>query len=81
MKHKIENWWYWNSGFVLAPLAIIIFIVFISWLLLLGQANTYKYNCNLNHRPDFYTTFFIASDTYAYNPDLFCNTLKEKMHK
>ena len=81
MKQKIKNWWYWNSEFVLFPLAIVVLIVSIFSGMLLIQANAYKYNCNLDHRPDLYTTAFIADSTYAYNPTLFCNTLKEKMHK
>lgn len=81
MISKIKDWFYWYGDIFYPVIAFLVLIVGVVWFLLLGQANVYKYNCNLNHRPDFYTTAFIANDTYAYNPTLFCDTLKEKMHK
>ena len=81
MKHRIKEWFRWYGFAVWSSLAIIIFIVGVFFLLLLGQANTYKFNCKLDHRPDFHTTFFIANDTYAYDPEFFCNHLKQEMNK
>lgn len=75
--------YYWNNykeGIVVITLAIT-FIVGISYALLLGQANTLKYNCELDHRPNFYTSFFIATDQYAYDPKGFCDFLKKKMEQ
>lgn len=83
MLQRIKRWWDWNDlNIIVFPVLGLIAATFIAgWLLLLGQAHTYKFNCNLDHRPDLHTTLFIADETYAYNPELFCNTLREKMHK
>jgi hypothetical protein len=86
---KIKRWYYYNGQYVLRVMlglliAGTIFVTLaasILFALVLTQANTYKFNCNLSHRPDLYTTFFIGNGTYDYNPELFCNTLREKMHK
>ena len=81
MISKIKEWFYWNDYIILPIAGFITFCIAIGGIVLLSQANVYKFNCNLSHRPDLYTTAFIANDTYAYNPKLFCDTLKEKMHK
>jgi hypothetical protein len=51
------------------------------YFIILGQANHYKYNCDLDRRPNFYTTFFIDDSTYAYDPEGFCATLRERIAK
>jgi len=89
MKSKIKDWYYYNGedvirvvvGLIAASILFVTIAASILLALVLTQANTYKFNCNLSHRPDLYTTFFIGNGTYDYNPELFCNTLREKMHK
>ena len=82
---KIRTWLYWNGssffGFFILPLLFIGALIGTVFFIVLFQANTYKYNCHLSHRPDFHTALFIANDTYAYNPDYFCNQLKAEMAK
>ncbi len=81
MKHRIKEWFYWNGFIIWSTLGFIAVIAGLLFGLLLAQANTYKFNCKLDHRPDLYTTAFIASDTYAYDPEFFCNHLKQEMNK
>ena len=75
-----DFWDDYKEGIAVVTIAIT-FIVGITYALLLGQANTYKYNCELDRRPNFHTSFFIASEQYAYDPKGFCDFLKEKMEK
>lgn len=85
MKNRIKNWWYWNDELIYAFVTVIISCVLIvssiisalAWL----QGNTYKYNCNLDHRVDWYTTLMINGDSYAYDPQGFCDYLKEQVAK
>ena len=79
MKEYFKDLWYWYSNAFFAVLAFISVIFTIIVLFIWGAGNTMKYNCNLEHRPDWYTTTMIADDTYAYNPEGFCNMLKQKM--
>lgn len=79
MKEFFKDFWYWYSEPILATIGFILFIISVAYGLLLGQANVYKYNCDLERRPSLSTTFWIADETYAYDPQGFCNKLKEKM--
>ena len=81
MKKAIKDFWYWYSDAVWATFVIIIVAIGVIFGLLLAEANTYKFNCKLDHRPDLYTTAFIADTSYAYDPEFFCNQLKQEMHK
>lgn len=80
MKHRIKDWFYWNGFFIWGVIAVMAIIALFCGVLV-AKGNTYKFNCKLNHRPDLYTTFFIAGDTYAYDPEYFCNQLKQEMNK
>ena len=75
-----EFWDDYKEGIAVLTFAITL-IVGVTYALLLGQANVYKYNCELDRRPSFYTSFFIADNQYAYDPKGFCDFLKEKMEK
>ena len=77
----MKDFWDWYKEEIAMIAFAILFIMGISYALLLSQANTYKYNCELDRRPSFYTSFFIASDQYAYDPKGFCDFLKKKMEQ
>lgn len=85
MKNRIKNWWYWNNDIIGRIIIVIISFVLIFSSIVSGlvwlQGNTYKYNCNLDHRVDWYTTLMINDDSYAYNPEGFCDYLKEQVAK
>ncbi len=44
-------------------------------------SNAYKYNCNLEYGPSLKTTLLINSSEIAYNPESFCQRLKDKMEQ
>ena len=64
MKSKIKDWYYYNGedvirvvvGLIAASILFVTIAASILLALVLTQANTYKFNCNLSHRPDLYTT-------------------------
>lgn len=78
MISKIRKWLYWHdwvyfiAGMVATAIGLIFIIVYLS-------GEELKYNCNLEKRPGVYTSMFINSDPYAYDPDGFCAMLKQKM--
>jgi hypothetical protein len=79
MKHKLSEFWFWYKEPVTILVLGTIVISSAIYFLILGQANSYKYNCELDRKPNFYTTFFIDDSTYAYDPKGFCATLRERM--
>ena len=81
MKYRLEQFWYWNKEIVIFIVSIIIAGVGVAYLLLSTQADIYKYNCELDRKPNYHTTFFIADDQYAYDPEGFCTFLKQKMEQ
>ena len=81
MKHRLERFWYWNKETIMFIMFGAVFLVGVVYLLLSMQANTYKYNCELDRKPNYHTTFFIADDQYAYDPEGFCIFLKQKMEQ
>ena len=81
MLKKIKEWFYWNGDMFFPIVGFIVALAAIILGLGLMQANMYKFNCKLDHRPDLYTAWFIADSTYAYDPEFFCNHLKQEMNK
>jgi hypothetical protein len=85
MKEKLKDFWYYYSeeilvffGFILIIFSVIGTIIGLAaW----QSGNVMKYNCKLDQRPDLYTVIMIDGSTYAYDPDYFCNHLKEQMSK
>lgn len=70
------------DGLLFAALIIALASVATSFLVFLGAiytGNQYKYNCNLDHRPDWHTVLLINGETYAYDPKYFCSQIKEKV--
>jgi hypothetical protein len=83
MNHKMNNFW-WNYGDAISFItsAVIITVVLFGGaglLITYGMAKQDQYNCELDRRPSLSTTFWINHNTYAYDPNGFCNKLKEKM--
>jgi hypothetical protein len=60
---------------------IVIFVGSIVYALGFFMGQQDQYNCNLIHRPSIKTELLINHDTYGYNPEGFCNQLKEKIAK
>ena len=81
MKHKLIEFWFWHKELVTIIVLGVIALSSAIYFIILGQANHYKYNCDLDRRPNFYTTFFIDDSTYAYDPEGFCATLRERIAK
>lgn len=82
----IKDWWQYNDHYILGAVIAVIGIVFGAFCLVYFaggsmSATQYKYNCNLDRKPSLHTAFFIDDSIYAYDPKLFCDTLKEKMAK
>jgi hypothetical protein len=78
-----KSWWYWHGEvvkFILMTLVGLVTLIGGIFLgLLFASANSLKYNCDLQHRPTLYVTMMTNSDSYAYNPQGFCATLKKHM--
>lgn len=77
----IKEWWYWNGEYVF-PVVVIAFLagIFIALLGLL-EANSIKYNCNLDKQPSIYMAWMINTDVHDYAPEKFCADIRERMAK
>lgn len=83
MKSKLKEFWFWYHEAVIGT-AVVFSIIFGSIGLLfffytVGWSNQYKVDCNLTTGPSLYTTFWTNNDTYAYDPEGFCATLRERI--
>lgn len=79
MKRWLSNFWDWYSAEVIVA-SIIVSIALSMFLgLVFLEANKLKYNCDLDKKPSFYTALMINDKQYAFDPEGFCNKLKEKM--
>lgn len=85
MKEKLKDFWYYygEETVVLISSILIIFAIIgaVIGLAAWQTGNVMKYNCKLDQRPDLYTVVMIDGSTYAYDPDYFCNHLREQMSK
>jgi hypothetical protein len=79
MKHRLNEFWFWNKELVTIIVLGAIALSSAIYFVILAQANHYKYNCELDRRPNLHTTVYIDDSTYAYNPAGFCAELIKKM--
>ena len=83
MKNKLTEFWFWNKEFVGGTIVAITVIFGSIGLLFLfytvGWSNQYKIDCKLTTGPSLSTTFWTNNDTYAYDPEGFCATLRERI--
>ena len=78
---EVKEWWYWNSEYVTPVILIIWFFIGVVMVLGLLQANSIKYNCNLDKRPSIYMAWMIDTDVHNYAPEKFCADVRERMAK
>jgi hypothetical protein len=83
MKNSLSEFWDWNREFILGAIVFVVG-VFLSIVLLfffytVGWSNQYRIDCNLTTGPSLSTTFWTNNDTYAYDPEGFCATLRERI--
>ena len=81
MIQKIKDWWDWNDVDLIA-IPILLFTIAIAtaaWLLLIAQSNQYKIDCNLATGPSLKITFWTTDSPYAYDPEGFCATLRDRI--
>jgi hypothetical protein len=85
MKSKIKEFWFWYDEAIIG-IAVVFSIIFGSIGLLflfytVGWSNQYRIDCNLATGPSLSTTFWTNKDAYAYDPEGFCATLRERIAK
>ena len=78
MIYKIRRWLYWHD-WVYFIAGLVAFAI--SLILLIGYVTgkSLQYNCELDKRPSMYISMMIDDEPYAYDPEGFCTTLKQKM--
>jgi len=78
---KIKEWWYWNGEHIVPIMLIVLFVINFVAVLGLLQANSIKYNCNLEKRPSIYMALMINTNVHDYAPEKFCADVRERMAK
>lgn len=83
MKSKLKEFWFWYDEAVIG-IVVVFSIIFGSIGLLfffytVGWSNQYRIDCKLPTGPSLSTTFWTNNETYAYDPEGFCATLRERI--